>query len=94
MSSVSTTRSGAWSILSGLSLTEISIVSVIKLPLHELELIRFHRLATPSFTGLRTFDDYDNISLLTSDPMHLTVEFKTHYGLMPLPYLQDPVPLC
>jgi len=47
VSSVSTTRSRAWSILSGLSLTEISIISVIKLPLYEPELIRFRRLASP-----------------------------------------------
>ena len=47
VSSVSTTRSRAWSILSGLSLTEISVISVIKLPLYEPELIRFCRLASP-----------------------------------------------
>jgi hypothetical protein len=47
VSSVSTTRSRAWSILSGLSLTEISVISVIKLPLYEPELIRFRRLASP-----------------------------------------------
>ena len=81
MSSVLTTRSRAWSILSGLSLTKISIVSVIKLPLHELELIRFNRLASPSLTGFRRSDDNNDVSLLTED--HHTLEFKARYGLIP-----------
>lgn len=48
VTTVSTTRSRAWSILSGLSLAEISVIAVIKLPLYEPELIRFRRLASPS----------------------------------------------
>jgi len=48
ISSILTTRSRAWSILSGLSLAEISIVSVIKLPLDDSELVRFQRLASLS----------------------------------------------
>jgi hypothetical protein len=65
------------SVLSGLSLTNMSIVSVIKLPLHEPELIPFHRLTSPS-------DDYYDVSLFRSVLIHLTEEFKTRYGLRPL----------
>ncbi|KAE9364170.1 hypothetical protein N431DRAFT_420992, partial [Stipitochalara longipes BDJ] len=46
MSSIMTTRSRAWSILSGLRLAEISIISVIKLPLDYSELVSFRRLAS------------------------------------------------
>jgi hypothetical protein len=45
MSTVSTNRSRAWSILSGLSLAQVSAISVIKLPLHDSELRRFRALA-------------------------------------------------
>ncbi len=48
MSRVSTNRSRAWSVLSGLSLAEVSAVAVIKLPLHVPELQRFWNLASPS----------------------------------------------
>jgi hypothetical protein len=56
VSSVSTTRSRAWSVLSGLSLTQISIISVLKLPLYDAELTRFYRLASASFTTLVGFE--------------------------------------
>jgi len=65
------------SILSGLSLADISIVPIIELPLDELELIPFHRLTSPS-------DDYYDVSLFRSVLIHLTEEFKTLYGLTPL----------
>jgi hypothetical protein len=65
------------SILSGLSLANISIVSVIELPLHELELIPFHRLKSPP-------DDYYDVSHFRGALIHLTEEFKTLYGLRPL----------
>jgi hypothetical protein len=51
LNTLSTTRSSAWSALSGLSLSEISVIAVINLPLHEPELRRFQRLASPSPTG-------------------------------------------
>lgn len=57
ISSVSTTRSRAWSVLSGLSLTQISTISVLNLPLYEPELIRFHRLTSASFSTLVGFDE-------------------------------------
>lgn len=46
VSTILTTRSRAWSILSGLSLDQISIIAVIKLPLSDLELGRFWSLAS------------------------------------------------
>ena len=62
MSSVSSTRSRAWSILSGLSLTQILIIAVLKLPLYDTELDRFYRLASASFTTLVGFEiDADNL---------------------------------
>jgi hypothetical protein len=80
VSLVSTTRSRAWSILSGLSLTEISVISVIKLPLYEPELIRFRRLASPFLTELLGADDLTSVR-----NSHLSLEFRTRYGLLPLP---------
>ncbi|KAK3382735.1 hypothetical protein B0T24DRAFT_21788 [Lasiosphaeria ovina] len=47
-STILTTRSRAWSILSGLSLAQISVIAVIKLPLNEMELKRFFLLAFSS----------------------------------------------
>lgn len=44
---VSTTRSRAWSILSGLSLSQISTIAVIKLPIHAPELTQFKQLVSP-----------------------------------------------
>ena len=52
ISSILTTRSRAWSILFRISLAEISIISVIKLPLDYSELVRFQRLASPSLLGV------------------------------------------
>jgi hypothetical protein len=48
VSTVSTQRSRAWSVLSGISLTKISIIAVVKLPLYDSELSRFWNLASPS----------------------------------------------
>ncbi|KAK5658293.1 hypothetical protein OQA88_2268 [Cercophora sp. LCS_1] len=47
-STILTTRSRAWSVLSGISLAQISTIAVIKLPLQEPELRRFWNLASPS----------------------------------------------
>jgi len=47
-STILTTRSRAWSVLSGISLAQISTIAVIKLPLNEPELRRFWNLASPS----------------------------------------------
>lgn len=46
-STILTTRSRAWSILSGISLAQVSVIAVIKLPLYESELRRFWSLACP-----------------------------------------------
>ncbi len=46
-STILTTRSRAWSILSGISLSQVSVIAVIKLPLQECELRRFWALAGP-----------------------------------------------
>jgi hypothetical protein len=54
MSTISTTRSCAWSILSGLSLAQVSVIAVIKLPLHDSELRRFWALARPSSISTTT----------------------------------------
>lgn len=51
ISSIFSDRSHAWSALSGLSLAQVSTVSVIQLPLYQSELERFQRLASPSATG-------------------------------------------
>jgi len=45
-STVSTNRSHAWSMLSGISLTQISVIAVVKLPLHQSELLRFRALTS------------------------------------------------
>lgn len=46
MTLVLTTRSHAWSILSGISMAEISVMAVISLPLHLPELRRFRQLSS------------------------------------------------
>jgi hypothetical protein len=45
---VSTTRSHGWSAISGISLTQISVIAVVNLPLHASELERFRSLASSS----------------------------------------------
>lgn len=45
--SITSTRSRGWSVLSGLSLARISITSVVNLPLSDAELKRFLQLAAP-----------------------------------------------
>ena len=75
ISSVSTTRSRAWSVLSGLSLTQISIISVLKLPLYDAELTRFYRLASASFTTLVGFEiDSHQSSTMEESRPPITVE--------------------
>jgi hypothetical protein len=84
MTSVSTTRSHAWSALSNLSLSALSIIAVIKLPLHESDLLRFKCLVlyqTP--TALRStstahdsIDRRDDEGLLIPDK-----DFLKYYGV-------------
>ncbi len=50
VSTILTTRSRAWSILSGISLARVSVIAVVKLPLYEPELRRFWSLASPGET--------------------------------------------
>jgi hypothetical protein len=45
ITSVSTTRSHAWSVFTGMSLAETSVIPVIELPLYEAELKMFRRIA-------------------------------------------------
>lgn len=47
MSSVLTNRSHAWSLLSGLTLSQLSVIAIINLPLHDSELRSFWKLAAP-----------------------------------------------
>jgi hypothetical protein len=63
VTTISTIRSHAWSVLSGLSLDQISVVAVIKLPLSETELKRFQKLAssvtsTTTSPKNRLYDEY------------------------------------
>jgi len=69
VTSISSTRSWGWSILSGLSLTEISIISVIKLPLYDQELARFYRIASASMTRLSKPEEH--ISHAIQQTIHL-----------------------
>ncbi len=46
VSTILTARSRAWSILSGISLAQVSVIAVVKLPLYEPELKRFWSLAS------------------------------------------------
>ena len=63
MSTVSTNRSRAWSILSGLSLAQVSVIAVIKLPLYDSELRRFRALACPSSMSTTTKSAEDEEAL-------------------------------
>lgn len=82
-STVLTTRSRAWSIISGVSLSEISMIAVIKLPLYEPELIRFQRLTSPSSNECG-----EPIRIRTPPNLkinyigHLTDDFRAQYGLI------------
>jgi hypothetical protein len=58
MSTVSTNRSRAWSVLSGHSLAQVSAISVIKLPLYDPELRRFRALASPMSTTATSAQHY------------------------------------
>ncbi|KAK3174234.1 hypothetical protein OEA41_001478 [Lepraria neglecta] len=61
ITSVSTTRSRPWSVLSGVSMANISIIAVISLPLHEPEMRRFRQLMSPiNHVGLDV--EFDNRS--------------------------------
>lgn len=92
--SVSTTRSHAWSVLSGLSLAEISVIAVIKLPLHKAELERFRRLASPSWIAYGSvageyFAEFENYPLWQSEENdnlrsagRLPEDFQRRYGLL------------
>jgi hypothetical protein len=86
ITTVSTTRSCAWSILSGVSMAEISVIAVISLPIHEPELRRFRRLVAPRRLAESEIG-IDDVFFLPSRPksptmlLHQTDAFRTHYGL-------------
>jgi hypothetical protein len=77
-SSISSTGSRGWSILSGASLTDISIISMIKLPLHEPELARFRRLAPPPLTGLPKLAEHKTYAHMPT----LDLEPRNRHGLL------------
>jgi hypothetical protein len=84
-----TTRSQAWSVLSGLSLAEISVIAVIKLPLYEAEVKRFRQIASSSWSRsdrvARGFmdDHLHRPSTQTHENGRLHSEdFLHHYGLI------------
>jgi len=91
MTSVSTTRSRAWSVLSGLSMAEISVIAVISLPLYEPELRRFRQLVWPhhpSESGIRFDDifeieDFDALEVEDSATSDLNPPFTSRSGLKP-----------
>lgn len=93
---VSTTRSHAWSVLSGLSLAAISVIAVIHLPLYVAELERFRKIASPSLAGPETpFDK--NSSFFCSHSInrveclpHLTKVYRSYYGLLTPPRDGEP----
>lgn len=84
--SLSTMRSQAWSVLSGLSLAEISVIAVIKLPLYEAEIGRFrHLTSSSSWTGFDTIGSLFTVpgqNYPSIDTPH-TEESLRHYGLIP-----------
>lgn len=89
--SVSTMRSHAWSVLSGLSMAQISVIAVIKLPLYEAELKRFRRIASSLWVKSDKRSDKDvgnqtDVSLVGLLPGIRSEEeasenFLYHYGL-------------
>jgi hypothetical protein len=88
MTAVLTTRSRAWSVLSGVSMAEISVIAVISLPLHEPELRRFRQLVDGFEVG--DFATSDLHPHLTSPsrleppdmPWYQTEDFQRTYGLV------------
>jgi hypothetical protein len=85
VSSISSTRSRGWSILSGVSLTDISIISVIKLPLHEPELVRFRRLTSEPLTGPPELAEHKAYALQPT----LDLEIRNRHGLLASEPLTD-----
>lgn len=95
MSTATTSRSHAWSVLSGVSMAQISVVAIISLPLHEVELQRFRQLLLPaSEREPATFDDLihplvpgsrTRSTQVPDEPLDadslIEEEFKRHYGL-------------
>jgi hypothetical protein len=82
VTSVSTARSRAWSILSGLSLSQISIVAVIKLPLHTPELVQFRQLASSSSSSSSS-SLINDILIDNNDPRHFIHEiFGRYFGFV------------
>ena len=77
-SSISSTGSRDLSILSGVSLTDISIIFVIKLPRHEPEPVRFGRLAPPSLTWLPKLAEHKTYALKPT----LDLETRNRNGLL------------
>ena len=90
LTSICTDRSRPWSILSGLSMAEISVVAVISLPLREPELMRLDLLASTINYTDASFDavygDYgrrppDSSIRSSFVKPHQTLEYRRKYGL-------------
>jgi hypothetical protein len=65
-STLQTTRSRSWSVFSGASLSQISVIAVVHLPLHEAELERFQALVNSS----NIVNLASTVSLLEKDASH------------------------
>jgi len=83
MSTVSTNRSHAWSILSGISLTQISVIAVVKLPLHQSELLRFRALASSDPTTSYRVVEARERPFSAADFLAINGAWLNHYGLTP-----------
>ncbi|KAL8786120.1 MAG: hypothetical protein Q9213_002986 [Squamulea squamosa] len=91
ISSISTNESRSWSVLSDISMAEISVIAVINLPLYKPELQRFRDLVSPvdgPTLGLEVDNDSNN-SLTPSNSLssssllwELTEEYLDYYGLI------------
>ncbi|KAL8748818.1 MAG: hypothetical protein Q9184_007072, partial [Pyrenodesmia sp. 2 TL-2023] len=97
MSTISSNRSRPWSILSGISMGDISDIAVVSLPLYEPELWRVKQLISPvepnrADAGFN--DETDNFSTwsngfvsnhslraVPAEHAHLTKAFMTRYGI-------------
>ncbi|KAL8713130.1 MAG: hypothetical protein Q9220_002651 [cf. Caloplaca sp. 1 TL-2023] len=93
MTTVSTSRSHPWSILSGVSLAQISIVAVISLPLHEHELASNEKLlALEDYNGGHgyfdkdvTFEPESSSDSTTSRPRRFIL-YRSQYLPRPFPH--------
>jgi hypothetical protein len=78
VSYASTTRSHSWSILSGISFSQVTRIGVICLPLYEAELVRFHRLASSEEVPAALTRTYSS-SILRTLEKHLAELRETHW---------------